>query len=61
MNLTNLETDRVRALMLEEVERDIANGTLYPSKYFNATGQACYPELLSEAVCNPPLFRTTHK
>jgi len=52
MNLINLEADRVRAFMLEEVERDIANGTLYLSKYFNGTGEARYPDLLRDAVRN---------
>lgn len=52
MELENLETDRVRAFMLEEVERDMANGTLYPSKYFNEIGEARYPDLLREAVKN---------
>jgi hypothetical protein len=50
LNLENIGTNRVRAFMLEEVERDIANGTLYASKYFNGTGNARYPELLREAV-----------
>ena len=47
----DLEPD-LRQLMLAEVERDIANGTLYVSKRFTASGAVAYPSLLKEAVLN---------
>lgn len=52
LNLENLETNKVRSLMLEEVESDIAQGALYMSSYFNGTGNASYAELLREAMRN---------
>lgn len=41
--------ERVRELMIEEVEVDIA-GELYVSAYFNERGVALWPEILREAV-----------
>jgi hypothetical protein len=38
--------DRTRGLMLDEVDRDIAAGTLYLSDNLSADGRAAYPALL---------------
>ena len=48
LQLANLET--ARSLMLEEVERDIAAGTLYRSPRLTEEGWAQYADLLREAV-----------
>lgn len=45
----NLEP-AVRNLMLEEIEIDIANGTIYISNYLNEVGCAAWPELLRAAA-----------
>ncbi len=39
-----------RKYMLDEVEQDIADGKLYMSKYFSASGKTNYPNLLRKAV-----------
>lgn len=43
-------TPEIRALMLEEVEHDIGQGTLYYSKRFTDQGIQDYPDLLRDAV-----------
>ncbi len=40
--------DEVRQFMLEEIELDIANNTLYPSKHFNERGHTAYPNMMRE-------------
>jgi len=49
LNLADLN-QQTRQFMLEEIERDIAQGELYLSSYFNETGKTAYPELLREAA-----------
>jgi hypothetical protein len=49
LRYANLD-ERTRALMLEEVDRDIADGSLVHSPRLNARGKACYAALLREAV-----------
>jgi hypothetical protein len=50
LELVNLG-DRVRGLMIEEVDRDIENGTLYINpRRLSPTGQQDYPGLLKETV-----------
>jgi hypothetical protein len=49
LNLLNLN-ERVRQLMLEEVERDIERGTLYVSPRLSNTGTHNYLTLLREAI-----------
>ena len=41
--------EETRKLMLNEVNRDIANKQLYLSKRFNGTGEKLYPQILSKA------------
>jgi hypothetical protein len=43
-------SDRVRQLMLDELEMDIRNGTLYVSPRLSNTGQQNYATLLREAI-----------
>lgn len=49
LKYANLDA-RTRLLMLEEVERDIADGTLYRSVRLNLRGNECYSSVLREAV-----------
>jgi hypothetical protein len=42
----------VRQFMLEEIELDIANGTIYISNYLNESGCAMWPDLLKSAAAN---------
>src|SRR5260370_32850422 len=49
LNYVNLNED-VRRFMLEEVDRDIAGGTLYISPRLSLAGQRDYPSLIREAV-----------
>jgi len=42
--------DRTRRLMVQEIDRDIKNGSLYLSARLSAVGQADYPALLREAT-----------
>jgi hypothetical protein len=49
LRYVNLD-DRTRALMLEEVERDVTDGTLYRSVRLNLRGRECYSSLLREAI-----------
>jgi|ERR1041384_472173 hypothetical protein len=53
MNLVNLNDDKIRQFMLNEIDMDVAspNG-LNPSKYFTANAMAVYPQLLRDAVRN---------
>ena len=50
MDLIHLDTERVRAFMLEELELDSANANLYSSKFFNEAGEALYPNIMREAI-----------
>lgn len=45
----NLDSS-TRQFMLQEIELDIANGTLYMSKRFNSVGSTVYSDLLREAA-----------
>ncbi len=45
----NLDQE-TRKLMLDEVNRDIANKQLYLSKRFNEAGEKLYPQILSKAL-----------
>jgi hypothetical protein len=49
LNLLNLD-ERTRQLMLEEIERDVAEGTFFVSPRLSNTGQQNYLILLREAV-----------
>jgi hypothetical protein len=49
VNLVHLDA-RVRGLMLEQVDADIAAGNLYLGSRLTDTGRRDYPELLREAV-----------
>lgn len=49
LNLVNLD-DRTRQYMLQELERDIASGSLYMSTRFNEIGRREYPALMREAI-----------
>ena len=49
LRYANLD-DRTRALMLDELDRDVADGTLFHSQRLNARGRECYAALLREAV-----------
>jgi hypothetical protein len=42
--------DATRAFMLEEIEMDIAAGTIYVSSYLNDRGCATWPDLLRQAA-----------
>lgn len=42
--------EQTRKFMLEELERDIANGSLYLSPRLNSTGQSKWAELLRKAI-----------
>lgn len=42
--------EATREHMLDEVERDIADGKLYMSKNFSASAKGAYPDLLRKAV-----------
>lgn len=48
-NFENLDDD-IRNLMLDEIDMDIKNNTLYLSKRLNYHGQSKYPELLKKAI-----------
>jgi hypothetical protein len=43
-------TSEVRSLMIEEIDTDIQNGTLYFSERLTMNGRAAYPALLREAA-----------
>jgi len=45
-------TDRVRQHMLDEVDLDLAGGSLYLGTYLSPRGVADYPQLLREAVAH---------
>lgn len=47
--LANLD-EQTRRLMLDEIEQDLASGTLFISNRLSSVGQAHYPEILKEAV-----------
>lgn len=49
LSFENLDA-KTRQLMLEEIERDISNGTLYISPRLSAAGQTDYAGLLKEAA-----------
>lgn len=49
LRLENLD-DRTRKLMLDEVELDVANRTLYISPRLNESGQTEYTNLLRESI-----------
>jgi hypothetical protein len=49
LSLVNIN-DRVRQLMLDEIEMDLKNGILYLSPRLSAIGRHDYPELLKEAA-----------
>jgi len=49
LDYKNLD-ERTRTLMLSEIERDIAAGTLYLSGNLNPQGQIDYPDLLRNAA-----------
>ncbi len=49
LNLVDLD-DRTRQYMLEEVDRDVAAGTLYYGKRLTEEGARRYPELLRAAI-----------
>jgi len=49
LELTDLN-DRVRQHMLDEVDLDIANGSLYLGTYLSPKGVSDYPHLLRDAV-----------
>lgn len=49
LNYQNLD-ERTRALMLVEIERDIAGGVLYLSDKLNTSGRSVYPDLLRAAA-----------
>lgn len=44
--------ERTRIFMLEEIEMDIANGSVYVSNYLNEAGAAAWFDLLKEAAKN---------
>lgn len=48
-DFTHLD-DRTRALMLEEIDRDIASGTLYLSDNLSPAGRDAFPALLRSAA-----------
>lgn len=50
MTLTLIDLDDARQAMLDEVEHDVATGTLYRSKRLTDAGWAAYPDLLRDAV-----------
>ena len=52
MNLENLNDNKVRQFMLDEIDFDVRNGKLYLCSYFNGNGQAAYPNLIRDAVRN---------
>jgi hypothetical protein len=49
LRFLNLD-ERVRERMLDEVEHDIRNGTLYVNSRLSNTGQQNYVTLLKEAI-----------
>ena len=49
LQLANLD-DRTRRFMLDELERDVRDGTLYISDRLNQHGKADYPGLLRTAI-----------
>ena len=49
LHYANLD-ERTRLLMLQEVEADISDSTLYTSPRLNGHGRECYSSLLREAV-----------
>jgi hypothetical protein len=51
LHYKNLD-EKTRAFMLQEIEHDITEGTLYMSGNLNEFGRATYPELLKNAANN---------
>jgi hypothetical protein len=49
INYKNLD-EKTREYMLEELEIDIKQGSLYISPRLNSNGQLMWPELLKEAI-----------
>ena len=51
LHYRNLD-ETTRKLMTEEVNRDVDNNSLYPSKRFTHEGEQAWPSLLLEAIAN---------
>jgi hypothetical protein len=51
LNLVNLDSS-TRQFMVEEIEKDIADGRLYESPRLSAAGKQIYPDLLRAAARN---------